>query len=840
MAFSITVFGRAWNFFALKFQLNIIMKRIFIYLTILFSIVFMSDKQAIAQSVQHKLYGIIADSATRGPLGFATLNLRNVKDSLIKNTISTADGAFTLEHLQGMKYHLIITSTGYEEKVVDADVANPSNINLGTIYLSKKVKTLKEVIITANKPIVQQKADRIVYDMQADPESKVNNVLGMIHKIPYLTIDADDNVQMKGNNSFKVLINGKPSSMLTNNLKEVLRTMPASSVVRIEVITIPPSKYDAEGLAGIINIITNKKVNNGYKGNLNISDRFPSGGPDIGGGFTLQQGKLGVNSYLGAGTHTQPQTTNSINRTTIDTNITTALKQSGYGKENGKNGYFGTEISYEIDSLNLLSGNFNINGSRYNNSSYQTSLLSGNAGLIQGYNVGNNSYGDGNGFDAAVNYQLGFTKDKNTLLTFSYQYSDYTDNSNNDIDISNPFDYSTPDYKQYNQQSSREQTIQVDYTHPINKVNMEAGIKAILRNSKSNSLYNSLDSATHIFEPEPDMNNLFNYTQNVFGAYNSYQFSIKTWSFSAGLRAEGTHVNANFISTASNSVQNYLNVVPSLAINKSFKNNSSISFGFVQRLRRPSIYRLNPFVDRSDPNFVSTGNPNLRAVTMNIVQMGYNYNGKTVSVFIGTDYTFVNNLDLQVTKYDPATHITTAMFENTGKGGGQELNFNLNYSPCKFYNLSVNTYALYLMINGTGSDSTSKLNRLLGHVSVSNGFKFERGWSINVNADYNSRNPNSLQGSTNGYFTTSLSVNKELVKNKLYFSAAVNNPFTKFRYSNSETSGPDFVQTNVNQLYFRSVYFSLNYNFGRLNSDIKKNRKGIDNDDVSNNKGGGL
>lgn len=816
------------------------MKRIFTYLFILFAAVFMADKQAAAQNAQHNFHGIIADSASREPIGFATLNLRSEKDSLVKNTLSKAEGSFTFEHLQAMKYNLVITSTGFNEKTIAIDLTNNPSIDLGTIYLSKKVKTLKEVVITANRPIVQQKADRIIYDMQADPESKVNNVLGMIHKIPYLSVDADDNVQMKGNTSFKVLINGKPSGMLTNNLKEVLRTMPASSVVRIEVITIPPSKYDAEGLAGIINIITNKKINDGYKGNLNVSDRFPSGGPDIGGGFTLQQGKLGINSYMGASTNSQPQTTNSTNRTTIDTNTRTDLKQSGYGKQSGKNGYFGTEISYEIDSLNLLSGDFNINGFRYNNSSYQTSALNGNAGLLQGYDNNSSSYGDGGGFDAAVNYQLGFKKDKNTLLTFSYQYSDYTNNSHNDVDISDPFDYTTPDYKQFNQAVSREQTIQVDYTHPIKKVNMEAGVKAILRDSKSNSFYNSLDSASNLFEPEPSMNDIFNYTQDVFGAYNSYQFSIKTWSFNAGLRAEDTHVNADFVSTASNSVQNYFNVVPSLAINKSFKNNSSISFGFVQRLRRPSIYRLNPYVDRSDPNFISTGNPNLHAVTMNIVQLGYNYSGKTISVFMGTDYTFVNNLDLQVTRYDPTTHITTAMYENTGKGGGQELNFNMNYSPSKLYNLSVNGNALYLMIKGTGSDSTSKLNRLLAHVSVSNGFHFDKGWSMNVNADYNSRNPTSLQGTTNAYFSTSLSVNKEVVKNKLYFSAAVNNPFTKFRYSNSETTGPDFVQTNINQIYFRSVNFSLNYNFGKLNSDIKKNRKGINNDDVSNNKGGGL
>lgn len=796
---------------------------------------FTAGNCAFAQTGQHKngVHGLVADSATKEPLGLVTIYLKNAKDSLIKTDLSKADGSFAFEGLQPMPYHLVITAMGYQEKMINAD----ANTNLATVYLSKKVKALKEVVVTADRPIVQQKADRIIYDMQADPESKVNSVLSMIHKIPYLSVDADDNVQMKGNSSFKVLINGKPSGMLTNNLKEVLRSMPASTVVRIEVIIIPPSKYDAEGMAGIINIITNKKVNDGYKGTFNVNEALPQGGPGIGTSFTIQDGKFGINSFGGASLYTSPQTTYTNIRTATNSVV---LKQDGYSKSKSRNGYFGTELSYEIDTLNLLSGDFNINGNRYHGSSHQTSSLDSINHQLQGYGLNNTNHGNGGGFDAAVNYQLGFKGDKNTLLTFSYQYSNYGSNSHNDIDISNAFNYPTPDYRQYDDQDSKEQTFQVDYAHPIKKVNMEAGVKAILRKSNSDFEYNSLDSASGMFLTDPTMGNMFNYTQNAFGAYNSYQFSLKSWSFNAGIRAEQTDVNADFISTATNSKQNYFNVIPTVSINKSFKNNSSLSFGFTQRLRRPSIYRLNPYVDRSNPDLISTGNPNLRPVLMDIVQAGYSTRGKNVSVFIGSDYTFFNNLELRVTKYDPATHITTATYANTGKGGGAEINFNMNYSPSKLYNLGINGNALDLFINGTGNDSTSRLYRVLFHVSLSNGFKFNKGWSMNVNADYTSRSPTDLQGVRNAYITSSLSVNKEVIKNKLFFSTAINNPFSKFRNSITETTGPDFFQVNNSQVYYRSVSFSLNYNFGRLKSDIKKSRKEIRNDDVSNRGGGGL
>lgn len=781
-----------------------------------------------------KIYGTVKDSLTHETLGLITIKLKTEKDSLLKTTISKTDGRFSFENIEVLKYHLVLISIGYEAKVVVINLTDDKTTqDIGVIYLSKRSQNLNEVVVKSDRPIIKQKADRIVYDLQADPESKVNNVLGMIHKIPYLSVDANNTVLMKGNSSFKVLINGKPSGMLTNNLTEVLRSMPASSVLRIEVITIPPAKYDAEGMAGIINIITDRKINDGYKGTLNANEGFPPG-QDIGGSFTAQQGKFGINSYGGLSSYNSPQANYSNKRVTTDTDAT-VLNQAGHNQSDSKNGYIGVELSYQIDTLNLLSGNINVNGNRYNGSSTQTSILTNSAGLLQGYDLDNTNNGNRSGIDAAINYQLGFRSMKNTLLTFSYEYSYFRSNAYNDEVINDPFNFTTPDYMQTDKEQSNEHTIQVDYTHPIGKVNMETGVKAILRNSNSNSGYNSIDSASNLFESVPAFGNVFRYIQDVFGIYNSYQFSLKKWNFSAGLRAEETYVDASFVSTGTNTIQNYFNVVPSIAINKSFDDNSSLSFGFAQRIRRPSIYRLNPFVNRSDPDFISSGNPNLQPVVMNNLQLGYSSGGgKKVSVFLGADETFFNNLELPVTNVNPVSQVTTTTYQNAGKGGGAGLNFNVNYSPAKVYNLSINGDIMQYFIKGTGDIATDKMDMLAGHVSLSNSFKFNEGWSSNLNFDFYSKQPRSIQVTANAFATSSLSVNKELIKNKLFLSAAVNNPFTKFRNSITETTGDDFIQTNDNQVYFRSFRCSINYNFGRLKSDIKKNRKGINNDDVSN------
>lgn len=786
-----------------------------------------------AQTPTGKITGLVVDSASGQPASFATISLKTEKDSVVKVIISNKEGHFQFGNINQGKYHLVIVSTGYQQKTLNIDLKQDHTADLGTIVLSQAIKSLKEVQVTADKPIVQLKADRVVYDLQADPESKSTNVLGMIHKIPFLSVDANDNVLMKGNASYKVLINGKESGIFTNNLKAILKSMPAASVLRIEVITIPPAKYDAEGLAGIINIITNRKINGGYKGNLNANVGFPNSGPGGGGSVTAQDGKFGFNAYGGGGTYNYPTTNTNTYRNTYGSDATT-LQQNGYRNGDDKNVYLGTEVSYEADTLNLLTANFDISGYRNNYFNYLSSSLNDATGsLQQGYDLATNNHNHGGGFDAALNYQLGFKSNKNTLLTFSYRYSRYTSTELADVGITAPFDYDVPDYRQPDNDYKREQTIQVDFTHPINKVNMEAGVKAILRNSKSDYEYLSLDSATNQYQNDAAMSDNFNYVQDVYGAYNSYQFSLNKWNFSAGLRAEETHVHANFVSTNTLVDKNYFNIVPSLAVSRTFADNSGINFGFSQRLRRPGIDRLNPFVDRSNPQFVSTGNPDLKPTVMNNLQIGYNSpGGKKLSVFAAVSYIFFNNIELPITTFDPATQITTTKYEDAAKGGGIDFNLNLNYSPVKFYTAGINANMTQFIINGLGPASSDHLNRLVGHINLSNGFRLNDGWSMNLNIDYQSIQARSIQVLENAYFSSSFSVNKELVKNKLFLSGAINNPFAKFRNSVVTTSSPDFYQVNNNQLYFRYVSFNVNYNFGKLKSDIKKNRKGIRNDDT--------
>jgi ferric enterobactin receptor len=780
-----------------------------------------------AQTTEYNIQGTIADSVTKKPLDYITINFK-VNNETVRTTLSQKGGVFGFDKLKPAIYQLVIVGVGYKVSAVNFTIIDKS-LKLDTIYLSEEIRNLKQVTITAGRPIVKQLTDRIIYDMQADPESKGNNALTMMRKIPFLSLDANNNLLLKGNASFKVLINGKQSGMADNNLKAILQSMPASTIQNIEVITNPPAKYDAEGMAGVINIITNKNVGNGFKGTLNINESFPAGGPGAGTSFSVKQGKFGATGYGGASIENSPLTNYTNIRNSFGANITN-LTQTGANRSKNHSGYFGTELSYVIDTLNLLSAEFNVNGGQGDGENNRISLLGSQANILEAYELDNNNRSNNKGIDAGLNYQMGFEADKKKLLTFSYRYYNYENSQFNDIEIINRVNFATPNYRQDNKTQNREQTLQVDYVQQVGKLYVEGGAKAIFRYNESDFRYLGLNESNGNYELNTAFSDMFNYNQNVLGAYNSYRYNAGSWGFSGGVRVEQTNIGADFISSQSKVDQSFFNVIPNISINKEFKDRSSLSFGFNQRIKRPNIRRLNPFVDRSNPNFETSGNPNLRPVLNNNMQLGYN-NSKKLSLTIALGYSFINNIDLRITTFDAATNITRTTYQNTGKASRLGLDYNLNYPFTSAWNISLNGNVEHIKIAGLVSATMIEKNLVSGYLSASTGYRFDGGWRVNGNITYRSRAIADLQSTSNKFINTSISVNKELIKNKLSFAGVINNPFAKYRYNITNTIGPDFTQVSNIQQYFRQFNLSLNYNFGRLKDDVKKSQRGINNDD---------
>ena len=685
---------------------------------------------------------------------------------------------------------------------------------------NERETSIKEVTINGKKPLIKNKIDGFVYNFQSDPESKSKSLIEMMKKIPYLAVDSNENILFKGNTNFKILMNGKETQLLNNNAKDVLKSIQANMIQSIEVITNPSSKYDAEGVSGIINIITTKKMSDGYNASVNFGTKFPKLEQNAGFSLNIQHKKLGISAYGGGFLKNNPE----IEYQNYQRTSSNYLDQKGRTLSKGNGGYFNLNASYEIDSLNLvnvqLGSNFSNNKSAdiLDSYFYNQSLLSEN-------NISaNNSNNNGNGFETSVNYQIGFKNDKTQLLTLSYRFNNYDYNLTSFSDIRNVLNNSSNRIEQNNSNQNSENTFQIDFVKNIKKVSLETGLKAILR--KNNSGYDAIPE--NVFNSDEFLNK-----QNIYGAYLSTRFSLLNWNFQTGLRLEGTQTNVNFTSTNTEVDQNYFNLIPNISISKSWKENHSINFGFSQRIKRPGIIRLNPFVNKSNPYFEISGNPYLKSVVNNDLMANYSFN-KKINLNIGLSYSFSNKIDLKVSTYDPSTNITKTTYENSSKASRLGLDYYLNYPVNKKLNLSVNGNSAMFFISGKVNDVFVENNLFTYYIYLSANYQLENNWNVNSNLEVTSKMPAGLQNTTNSFVGSSFSVSKSILNNQLSFSATVSNPFNKFRKSITETLDTVFYQNNYVRDYYRSFGINVNYKFGKLKSEVKTTKRKINNNDLSN------
>lgn len=769
--------------------------------------------------------GTVVDSATLKVLEYTTVALKNGGDKPFKTTLTSSKGTFSFKALSQGKYKVSIVSVGYMSISIPVETKGENDIiDLGMIKLSSQKTQLNEVTITGDRPLVKQEIDRIAYDVQADPENKLDNVLDMLRKVPLVSIDADDNIQVKGSASFKVLINGRPSSIVARNPKDVFKSMPASNIQKIEIITTPPAKYDGEGLAGIINIITNKNVDQGYNGSVSTSFNSPNE-QGLNGQLTVKGKKIGLSTYIGSNWRDRPNTTFSLSRTSLPSND--MLVTSGERGNKSNYMYSNLELSYEIDTLNLLTSEFGYNDGEGGNDNFQTinRIFSGNT---ESYNIDNkNEYG-WKGYELGLNYQLGFKRNKEQLLTASYKYNNSTDDSESTFFASQHYNNEN-DYGQNNQSGSNEQTIQLDYLHPVKKLNIEGGLKLILRDNFSDYEYGTYDNPiSRNYQVDEERSNNFNYRQDVYSFYNSYQLKLNDWGLKAGLRLEQTLINADFTSLNTVLKTDYQNFIPSVSVQRKFKKSQSLNLGYTQRIQRPSIWQLNPYEEQFNSSFTQAGNTELKPVLNHNIELNYSMFSKG-SINTGLSYSFANNTIQYVNRL--VGSVSRATFENIGKNRNLGVNISTN-QEIKSFSINVNGRLSYIWMEGMIDNNLLKNEGVQGNIYANAGYKFKNDFRAGLNSGFYSAWI-SLQGQSNPYFYTSASLSKEFLKKKATVSASVNNPFQQFRNWKNDTYDTSFIQTERFQNYYRTFRLNLNYKFGQLNSSIKKNQRGINNDDVA-------
>lgn len=773
-----------------------------------------------------KISGTVSDSSK--PLPLVTVRLLKTNNTVpLETTLSKDDGSFQLNKPAQGNYVLSFTHTGFEEKKVTVTVdAQQADMKIEAVQLSRLAGVLKEVVVTSQRPMIEQSDDKIVFNVGDDPTAKSETAIEILRRTPFITVDGDDNIKVNGKSNFKVLLNGRETSMFARNIKEALRGFPGALISKIEVITSPSAKYDAEGVGGIINIITKKRVA-GYNGTLSSFNRTSDKLSNYAINGNAKLGKFGLSVFLNAG-YSDPVSQYNVN-TTVPTDPVAYSQRTLEGNQyTSSNWSFGNaELSLELDTLNTISLYTNIDSWANKTVSDQTITTDfiSDPSTVSLYHLDNKS--NNPGINVGSDYIKHFSKNKEREFSLRFlgefgksdsKLNSYQDNPGTDRYLIND-SYAT----------NNQYTIQADNSIPLKKGKIEGGLKAIIRRANSN--FQSLEKydENSDYKVDPTNTDYFKYMQNVVSFYSMYSLRLKKSSFRIGVRVEYTDVNGDFTSSNTKVKQDYANFLPNIQFTNRVSPITTLVFGYTKRLQRPYIWDLNPFVNNNDSLNISYGNPNLGPQTIHALSGQVRFAKGNTFAGINLEGSYSNNKILQYSTFDTQTGVTSTTSLNIGEEFQSSLNLDFNTKITPKWSLFVNGSLRYSTV--TNNQNRSQSNSGFGcNFNLFTSYKFSEKFTISSYLGL-WQDPQTIQ--TTYPFNTwhNVAANYKIFKNKVNISLRAVNYFEKTHDFKTITKDENFYNTNINTQIRRGAVLALTWNFGKLTENVSR-KKGVSNDDI--------
>jgi len=724
----------------------------------------MASSAAMAQKTQIK--GLLMDNTLGEGEPFATARIFKAGKTgkPVAMFLTDKDGRFSHELAGKGHYTLVFSSVGKEELRQDVTLGDKAVLDLGTLYIKENAKALKGVEVVAQKPLVKMEVDKMSYNVAEDEDAKAATVLDMLRKVPMVTVDGQDNISVNGSSSFKVYVDGKPNVMFSSNPSMVFKSMPATAVKNIEVLTNPGAKYDAEGAAGVLNIVMNRQnpqamqSMNGYNGSLRAS----AGNRSVGGGAFLsgQQGKLSYNAnaiinYSKPGA-TEVEMDQMNGATGIKTTSSTKMKMPFTMGS--------LSLGYDLDPMSTISLTASVQSfSMKNNGLMSTSMAGmGGAGPF-GYNYELDQKTSRTAFSGSADYQRFFNKERTSYLVLTYQldYAPTTTKTRNDFDQASTAFVDLTDRYSDGKETSTDHILQADYTTPLSLgQTLAVGAKLQLRRATSDSKY-YLDD---VFSPQ--MSTDYLYKNSILAGYAEYSGKWGNFGAKAGLRYEHTWQDVEYrLGNGSDFTTNYGSLVPTASISYSITPTSNLGLAYNMRISRPGITYLNPYVDRSNPNALSYGNSDLDVEKSHNVSLVFNAFSPKLMLNVNLHHNFTDNAISQYSFYDGMLLNTT--YGNIVKQHQTGVNGYANWLVATNTRLFMNGSLNYTDLRSTELDAKNSgwtANAMLG-------LQQTMPWDLKLGAYLiTSTKSYTLQGWSSGFNMLTANLSKSLLNDKLTIS----------------------------------------------------------------------
>lgn len=772
---------------------------------------------------------MVADSR-QGSLAAATVLLLKAKDSSVAKVSTTdKDGRFFFEGITWGRYLVSVSATEHTKGFsapFEISETNPA-ISLPTIELVPRVKSLQAVVITSARPLVEQKIDRTVVNVEASITNAGSNALEVLEKSPGISIDKDGNISLKGKDGVTVLIDGRPTYLGGTDLATYLRNLNASQLDQVEIMTNPPAKYDAAGNSGIINIKTKKNRQMGYNGSINAGygqGRYPK----VNDGLNFNYRKNKVNLFTNL-SHNYTQSFNilAVQRNFRDKQTKDLLSHFGQEARNvnfsrSYNAKLGMDYSATKNTTLGFVLNSSLNNRMFNNKNItDISGADGHPGSQTKATVDNKQ--QWKNFGANVN----FRRVLDTLgsdLTADLDYSRY--DTKNDVQMINSYFDATgrPAYMGDTLLGALPQHIKIysgrmDYTKNLKKgARFEAGIKSSYVQTDNDAGYDSILQARVVHDI--GRSNHFIYEENINAAYANLNKPIsKKWGAQAGLRLENTNAKGNQVTTSEQFNRHYTQLFPTayLQYQQDKKNTYVLNYG--KRIRRPDYQNLNPFINFIDRYTYSKGNPNLKPQFSHNLELSHNYRGLLISTLNYTRTTDIIQNVLEQNEEKNEIYMTKANIARQRQLG---IAINTNIPVTRWWKSNVYANAYNNKFEGLVSGTFISTDVTTLMLNSSQQFTFPKTWSAEVSGFFRTTGIEGvLKAKPQG--SLSLGVSREVLKNKGTLRLNVRDVFNtqRFRavsrYGNVDVA---FQERGDN----RVVNLTLTYRFlkGKINGTPKR------------------
>ncbi len=755
---------------------------------------------------QYNVTGKVIEASSNTPLDFASVVIKDKNDqAIISGTTTEAGGLF---NLQSPTQNIIveISFIGFDPLVIDQIEFQNNEANLGEIQLGENSEFLEEVVVTADKSTTEFKLDKRVFNVGADLSSTGASALEVLNNVPSVNVSIEGDVALRGSSGVQILINGKPS-VLADDSSNALGTITADMMEKVEVITNPSAKYEAEGTAGIINIVLKKNEKRGVNGSVSVNTGIPHN-HSIGFSLNKRTDKFNLFTQLGAGYRELPTDLENINKDLINN---TEIRSTGeeFRNENFYNVILGTDYYINENNVLTLSGSFAYEIEDQPSATIFNFLDNGIN--IQSWERNETTEATNPKLQYELQYKRDFTDHKDHQLLFSaignYFGKDQSSTFTNSFTSG---ENNIPDQKTATNFEEGKFTFNLDYTKPFGEGwTIETGSQ-YLRNNVNNDFEVQNQDNTGAFITDPGLTNIFEYSQNVLGVYATSAYEGEFWGIKVGMRVENTDLETELINTGEINDQNFTNLFPSL--HTSYKLSERISFqgGYSRRIFRPRLWDLNPFFNIRNNFNIRVGNPNLLPEFTDSYEVGAIFIYDDISFNTNVYYRFTDAKIERVSTFDNGVTFWTPQNIGTSKATGIEANF--KYTPNK--KMVINGDANYNIFQREGQFSDQSFdftaNQWFGKLTSK--YKVSKAFDFEVTGNYESA-VQTIQGTRADALFADLGMKYKLLNGKTVFSFSVRDIFAS-RVRQSTVEQNDFF-TFSRRLRGRFMTLGFSYGFGK-------------------------